>query len=1290
MKHFLSILILLFFLSPASLRSQMRFTDTLEWFQEPQRIQTEGIVQSWWSFRGAILDDNTPFVPYVVLNLPAPGAGTLTCRLIDVQVEPLPGALPSGLAPLSNQPVFTTQVEKERDSYFSKISFAPFILHQGTPARIRSYVLEITWKAESQATVRSGEFSTQSLLRDGTIYKVAVTQEGTHKMTYDFLKNELKLDIDRIDPRQITLLGNTGGMLPELLTQPKPDDLKEIPLFISGENDGRFDQGDFILFYAEGPDTWNYAPVNQQFRMVKNVYSTQHFYFIKIGTTNGKRVADQNNLPSAAFTSTGFDDFAHLEVDKVNLLHEWVKSKGSGKRWFGDQMKNVREYKYDRYFQFPNIIPETAVQVRAEMALRAIQTSRFSLTLNGTTLQSGLAERVVELEGELDNIRDYAKNAFLEGAITLNSEAIEAVVRYAPPGGQNDGSEGWVDYIELQARRKLIMTGDQMAFRDIQTLKYPSASFELTNAGADILIWDITDPQDPKVQQVQRSSTSLKFSTSTNILRQFVAFNTTRPLLTPKAIGKITNQNLHALSRVDMVILYPQALAAEAAQLADHRRQHSGLIVELVEVQQVFNEFSSGKKDPSAIRNFARMLYLRDPGFRYLLLFGDGSFDARDIYKFGNDWIPTFQNESFNPLFAFPADDYFGLLEPIAGTDPLNGRIQVSVGRLPVNTPEEAAGVVKKIIHYDRNPTTLSDWRNRMLFVGDDEDGMQHIRDANLIADGIQAQFPSLNLDKVYVDAFPQTATSGGNRVPAVTEAINESIFKGVLVVTYLGHGGPNGWAQERILNIPDILSWKNFDKQALFLTATCSFTNYDDPTFTSAGEEAFLNSAGGAMALMTTTRAVFANQNAVLTEKSLEALFNAPNGRYPTLGEAMQQAKNASSNIGITTNSRKFSLIGDPAQYLAIPKFRVVTQTIDSSAVTETTSDTLRALQRVQITGAITDLNGSILKDFNGILYPTIFDKAVATTTLGQDPGSYAYPYNVQKNAIFRGRSTVSNGRFSFSFVVPKDINYAFGTGKISYFAASEATRTDAAGYFEQIVIGGNTADQVADQQGPRVEVFMNNPDFISGSIVEPDPLLLVKLSDNYGINVAGNSIGHDLEAVLDENTQRTIVLNDFFTTALDDYRKGEVRYPLKDIPDGLHRVRVKAWDVANNAAEGFTEFIVAGSEGIALRHVLNYPNPFTDHTCFQFDHSFANQQLDVIIQIFTSSGKLVKTIQEQLFSDGALRLDDCIPWDGRDDYGDRLARGVYLYKVKIRANLTGTQTLFGESAFEKLVLLK
>ena len=736
-----------------------------------------------------------------------------------------------------------------------------------------------------------------------------------------------------------------------------------------------------------------------------------------------------------------------------------------------------------------------------------------------------------------------------------------------------------------------------------------------------------------------------------------------------------------------MVIIYHPDFVNEARRLAEHRADHDDLNVSIVTIEQVYNEFSSGSKDPTAIRNFARLLFERGTQFRYLLLLGDGSFDTRNMYELGGDFIPTFQNDSFNPLFAFPADDYYAILESNIATNPLSGRLNIAIGRLPVNTVEEAGAVIDKIVNYDSNPLTFTNWRNQLVFVGDDQDRGLHLDDVNRIADQIGTANPGFNLEKIYLDAFPQVSTPGGARFPSVNEAINTSLFKGTLIVTYLGHGGPNGWAQERILNISDILSWENKDRLPIFITATCSFGGYDDVNFTSAGEEVILNDKGGAVALLTTTRAVFASSNATLTRNVLEQLFSRNENQVPTLGEAMSTAKNSVST-STNTNSRKFTLLGDPAQTLAIPEFGVRTEKINGKPVAEMVDDTIRALQRVTLEGAILDGNGAVFESFNGKIFPTVFDKKVSAFTLGQDDDSPVRNFTVQKNVLFKGRSTVSNGRFSFTFVVPKDINYTFGPGKISYYAADENQLADAGGAFEQVIIGGTDPNAIADNQGPDIEVFMNSEDFVFGGITDENPILLVKLEDENGINVVGNSIGHDLEGTLDQNTQNTLLLNDFYEAELDDHTKGTARFPLSSLEEGRHEIRVKAWDVANNSSEGYTEFVVANSAEIALRHVLNYPNPFTDRTCFQFDHNIKGQELEVLIHIFTVSGRLVKTLEKVIFADGAIRLDDCIEWDGRDDYGDKLSRGIYLYKVKVRT--TSSTPLSQESDFEKLVILK
>ena len=1263
---------------------------TIEW-NAPQEAFVNGEMVPVCSFKGGISSSEHPGLEYLVRRFPIDGYGNLRVRILDAQFEDfnMSGSLYEDV--IGEQLLFETDIERQHQQYFAKLAFIPIIRNGNRYQRLTQFRLQVDWQAQAPLQFRDPGNTFTSALSDGDLYKVGISSPGIYQLSYDFLRDELGVDVDNINPKKIQLLGNGGGALPYFIGTQRMDDLVENPIQIVGEEDGSFDPGDYILFYAEGPDKWQYRSDLRQFLLLKNTYDDQNYYFLKIGSNDGLRISDQSSIDNTAFSTSEFDDYARLEEDHSNLMHDWSKTQGSGQNWFGDHFKVAREYQYTDVFAFPNLLTNQAVHVRASMALRARAASSFFLDINGESLESSEAGSVT-IGSASDNTKTYAKRSTLQDSIFLNGESISFQIRYPHPQGASDESEGWLDYIQFNVRRSLRMSGAQMAFRDKNTLNYSSSTFQLDGLNGDVQIWDISDPIGPKRQLFNRNGQQAVFGTSTESLRHFIAFDEDQEFPTPVAIGAVPNQNIHGIDQVDMVIIYHRDFEAEALRLAQHRADLNDLTIELVEIEQVFNEFSSGKVDPTAIRDFTKMIYDRTERFRYLLLFGDGSFDARDVYGLGNNFIPVFQKESFNPVEAYPSDDYFGLLTGDDPNDPLDGMLGVAVGRLTVGTPEEAAQIVDKIVHYDSSNKTLGDWRNRLIFVGDDNDGpgdLPHFEDADEIAEDLYVTQPFLNYEKIYLDAFPQESTPGGERIPEATEALNKAIFKGALVVTYLGHGGSKGWAQERVLNISDILSWSNFDQLPIFLTATCSFTGYDDPGFTTAGEEVFLNDQGGAIALMTTVRAVYANSNVEMTENALRYIFTRENGKVPTIGDAFQNGKNDVSGDWDINNSRKFTLIGDPSMPIAVPEYNVQTLRINEQDVQSGQLDTIRALQKVTVEGIVTDENGQLLSGFNGIIYPTIYDKAQTVATLGQGANDQ-YNYRIQKNVIFKGRASVSGGRFQFTFVVPRDINYTYGIGKISYYAADDIDMKDAAGFFDQFIIGGTDPNALADEEGPSVDVYMNTEDFVFGGITDPDPTLLVVLEDDNGINVVGNSIGHDLEGVLDENTQNTYLLNDFYESELDDHTRGTVRYPLNDLVEGRHSIQVKAWDVANNSSTGYTEFVVASSGEIALEHVLNYPNPFTDRTCFQFDHNLANQELEVQIQIFTVSGRLVKSLFSVVTSDGAIRQDDCIEWDGTDDYGGQLARGIYLYKVKVRSLNSGDIVLNGESEFEKLVILK
>ncbi len=1303
MRQYLLLFLLTVLFAP--LAAQLRLQDELRWSPEPVSVEWEGVRQVEFSFTtvanngaaaGAVdvasqSAGEVSAQPTYLRTFPATPGRSYTVEVISSQFEPF--AAPAGAGPFPTEFTFTTSVSRQPEGYLGKVS-APAIIQTPTgPQRLLALDIRIV-PAAAAARPRM-EFATNSVLQSGTWFKITVAQGGIHKITRSFLTDQLAVNLSGVDPRNISLFGHPGtGKLPETVNDAFPDDLTELPIFIEGEADGNFDGNDFLLFHAHGPDARTYNAAQDRFETVKNIYATTNTYFLRIGTSRGRRISD---LPAASggTTTNSYDALYRFEEDRFNVLNEiGGNSHGSGQSWFGDFFKVAREKTYPALFNIPAAVPGETAQLRARMALRTDATSRFFIDVNGQRLQSSQGSTV--RFGRQEQFDAYYP-ATIVGEVPITGPDFSPTIDYPIPGNAGS-SEAWLDWIELRARRQLSFGNlSQFDFRDTRSSAQPTVSYSFSDFPADGRVWRI-DGAD--IRQASVSNGTFSAPAGGQVF-EYVAFRSGAALLTPTGGKRVENQNLHAITAADMLIVVHPDFLVQATQLAEHRRSHNGLNTVLVTTEQIYNEFSSGRDDAAAIRNFARMVFERSPGLRHLLLFGDGSFDHRNLLELGTTFIPTFQHDGEpTEVGSFPSDDFFGIFTPASNGQPLEPDLSVSVGRLPIKTSDEAVQVVRKLIRYDTDPSTLGDWRNRMTFVGDDEDGGVHTRDVNTVANSVAERKPDLNFDKLYFDLFPQESLSAGDRYPDITEGIDRAIFRGALAVTYLGHGGPRGWAQERVLTIPQIRNWTRPANSAdpiqppVFITATCTFSNYDDATFVSAGEEALLTPNGGVVALLTTTRPVFANRNFTLTNNTVQAMLDRPDGNWRSLGDVIRIAKNQISSptnssilSSATENARKFTLLGDPATTIAFPAFSVRTTQIDDLPVEESRQDTVRALQKMKISGEVTDLDGNLLTNFNGQVFPTIYDKPQTVTTLAQDATSPLIDISVQRSIVFRGRATVTGGKFSFEFVVPRDINYAFGAGKISYYAADLNQRIDASGFYDRLIIGGTNPNDIADDEGPTVEVFIDSEDFVTGGQTDKDPLLLVNLTDDLGINVTGSSIGHDLEAILDEDTRNSIVLNDYYEAEADDFRRGKVRYPLFDLAPGLHTVTVRAWDVANNSAQGKTEFIVAANARDALERVLNYPNPFTDRTCFQFDHTLVGQEVEAIVQIYTVNGRLVKTLTKAFpFSDGTVRRDDCIEWDGLDEYGDQLARGVYLYQVRLRGD--GVNVLDGE--LEKLVILK
>jgi hypothetical protein len=1267
----------------------------IKWEEQPRKYKvTEEHTLHYLHFEDASYDDTKPQFPIYSKQIRLSTYGDMTARLVNEVYTPIAITSEIDFSEIDAINV-ETSVSFSRRQPVGVVHFVPIRKNSATGQyeKLISAELQITLtpKNSPYSTGSPRNFATTSKLSTGQVHKFAINTTGIYKVTYAFLQT-LGVDVDNIDPRKIQILGNGGQALTENMAVTPIDDVLENAVYISGESDGSFDADDYILFYATGTKTWSYNNTAScgKFTHQTNPYTDKSHYFIKVGSNNGKRVSSRTSIGSTSYSTASYDDIQQHEVDETNLMEEEFALPPSGREWYGESFRITRTRDFG--FSFRNRIESEPVVMKSNLAVRVFNSGAVTLKLNGMSIGPAMSTPTTTQY----IYTDYAKALIFPCNPTiLTGQSVNAQIELIH---SSSAAEMWLNYLTIEARCELTFVGGQLAFRDSRSVGETDATYQLANAN-NVTVWDVSDPSNVVIQTTTGTG-AISFGADASILREFVAFDGNQ-FNTPTAAdgaADVAQQNLHGIiSPPDAVFIYHSSLKGQTERLAAHRRSFSNMTVDAIDVADIYNEFSSGNEDVTAIRNFCKMLYERETAtnkFTHILLFGLGTFDYKSLGDSRTpannpNLIPVYEtSESMHPINTYTSDDYFGLLDNTESMASF-GLLDIAVGRLPASNESEATVFVDKIINYDTNHDFMQDWKNRLCFVADDGDNNLHLYDAEGVANIAAAEDSVYNIDKIYLDAFTQVSTSGGERYPDAKNSFLDILFKGTFLVNYLGHGGEDGWTQERIFTSSDINNLSNAKKLPLFITATCSFGPHDDATKVSAGELLLLNPNGGAVSILTTVRVVIASHNERLVRHTFYVIFDKKaNGERPTTGEVMQMAKNNAA-ISPPVNSRKYALLGDPTMKLAYPTHTVRTTQINGQAISG--QDTIKALQRITISGNIVDNNNNIITNFNGTVYPTVFDKEDRLFTLGNDAGSFPDDFYLRKKIIFKGQARVVNGEFTFTFVVPKDINYSFGNGKISYYAEN-GSDIDASGYYNGLIVGGSYPSAITDNQGPEVLVYMNNEQFARGGITDSKPKLLVKLYDENGINTVGNSIGHDLTGDLSTNkgNEDRYILNDFYESTKDSFTHGTVVYPLKDLEPGIHTIKVKAWDTYNNPGEGSTEFLVAESADMALAHVLNYPNPFTTNTNFQFEHNSPYQALEVQVQIYTVSGKLVKTINHDISAEAntGYRIDN-INWDGLDDYGDRIGKGVYVYKIFVQTENTTDKTK-QSSEFQKLVILK
>ncbi len=1094
----------------------------------------------------------------------------------------------------------------------------------------------------------------QSVLASGKWYKVAVEKNGVYKISANTFK-KMGFDLSKTDPRKIKIYGNEGGMLPQENQAARPQDLVENSIFVSGEVDGVFNSDDYILFYAQGADKYSFKESKGIIAYEKNLYADKNYYFITVAETNGKRITSDAIIAGTLPVVNEFENFSYHEVDSYSELE-------SGREWFGERFDLQTTLTVNA--DIKNVIPGTTLKFVSGVMAKSFSGTSFKVSIN-------TQEALVQNVSPIPNTPDYPyneKGATRNDTITLSADAFINAggsgqeIKYVFTKASSGLSVGFLNFCLLQALEKLVLSSKQTIFRSTKSLENPASRFEIEGSSASARVWDISNPSEPIIQTSSFTAGKTSFTAITSTLKEFVVFTTDVPA--PELIGSVANQNLRGMTTPQMIIVTHPAFKAQAERLAEYRNSQN-TPTSVVAVGQIYNEFSSGRQDVTAIRDFVKFLYDKAPStLKAVLLFGKGSYDYKNRVVDNTNYVPVYESRnSLHPVETYSSDDFFAFLNDNEGfwseNPALDHTLNIAAGRIPVKSASEAANVVDKIIQYETNLTLQGIWQKDMVFVADDGDTNLHQDDANKLAKSIDDDHSEFDVSKIYLDQFPQIARPGGEISPETNANILKAINKGALVVNYTGHGGELLLAQERIFDNIAIERLEN-KRLPLFVTATCEFGRNDDPATTSGAELLLLRKNAGAIALVTTGRPVAASTNYILNKAFYNAFFQQEDNKSLTLGEIFRRTKNSSIS-GVS--NRNFSLLGDPLLRLALPSRSInVTEITTASG-----STTLKSLSTVTVRGDVSDENG-IDEDFNGVLEAVLFDKQVSFKTLGNE--NTPYSYTQWYNRLFQGKALVEDGVFEFSFVVPKNIAYQVAAGKLSLYARDSAQNLSASGFSKSFDVGLSEPNPEEDTTPPVISLFVGDTTFAEGGIANPNTTLVARLSDAHGINISGYGIGNSLTAIVDDET---FVVNDFYSADVNDYTQGTLQFPLENLSPGKHTVTLKAWDTYNNPAQATLEFSVSESENLIIESFGNYPNPFQTSTKFSFTHNRSGDDLEATLVLYNSAGQILYSYKT--FIPSSTYQVDMFELTQGGNFTKNQHAGLYFARLSVRSLTNGSK---------------
>ena len=1088
------------------------------------------------------------------------------------------------------------------------------------------------------------QYAEHSLLATGRWYQIPVAATGVYKIS----TSEVAA-LRGVRCTEIALYGDAGGMLSSNNTILYNDDMVPAATEVVDANgNGVFEDGDYMLFYGEGANVWRYNSNSGKYEYSMHAYANYNYYYLTIdGSTSAPdRIAYQETDPSPyPYEITSHTGVALIHEDRIN-------ANAGGRTWVDSKLTSAYNQRSCN-FTFPTV--------------NGVVMARYGLA----SVSSRPATHTVSCNSATQTHQFYSGESYqtLYATFGNTGEAVTITFTYTP---QESNAAGYFDYIELNGIQELKYAGGQCFFRNQQLLPGGVVCPFYFNGGSSSLkIWDVTNPCQPIGKGIASATDGRQYFTApVDKARTFIAF-TDEQALTPANIKPIDNQDIHGTSVPDYVIVTHADYLQQANDLADLHRRESGLSVLVATQEQVYNEFSSGRPDPIAIRRMLRCLRSKSgdgESPRYLLLFGKGTYDNRDILEAHQSTVVTYQTAaSFDDESSvYPSDDIYGYLDDYAAGD-FEGTMSVGIGRLPAKSRDEASHIVNKISRYiTRSDLTSSnirgDWRNYVALLADDADpscpyDSVFTSDSETTARSIKNLYPHFNIDRIYADAFVQQSGADGSYYPDVNNALRQRINYGCLLLNYIGHGSSSYIGTERYMEFSDIEKYTNTDQLTFFVTSTCSFGRFDHLQDI-CGAEAFLLAEAAGIGIVSASRPIHHTQR-FNTNLCLYAL-NPDN----SVGDALRLAKNG------TGSPHSIALMGDPALHLSVPRNEVRVTHINQRPVDPTVTDSVEVLSRVTVEGDILSPNGSLLSDFNGTIYPIVFDREVKCRTLANDNDSTEVDFVQQKNILYKGRDNVTNGHFSYSFIIPRDVAYSYDYAKLSHYATNDLD--NATGQYSNIVFGGFNDDMAITEFHPTVELYINDTTFRNGGITNETPTLYARLTDSVGINAAGCGLGHDITAIIDGNPYSTVTLNDFYEPDINDSRQGEVRYTLGKLEEGTHTLTVKCWNIFNYSGSATVNFRVANDRTAEVGQFVAAPNPAHDRTTLRIEHNMAYLVASATITIYDIRGRQLRHA-DLTPTDGSYVL--AYPWDFTTDDGTALPKGIYIARSVITT--TDGQTL-------------